>query len=190
MSNPRPPLACSLALAVSIALASAASAGISDNVKTETLPNGLKVLVLENHKAPVATFQIFYRVGSRNEQTGKTGLAHLLEHLMFRGTKKYKPEEIDQIIQQNGGDLNAETSEDFTVYFENINKDHLDVPISLEADRMANFDPKGFDSGEAPWSRKSAGCAPRTIPPMRSTSLPRAGLHRASVSLADGGLDA
>ncbi len=105
--------------------------------------------MLENHKAPVATFQIFYRVGSRNEQIGKTGLAHLLEHLMFRGTKKYKPEEIDQIIEQNGGDLNAETSEDFTVYFENINKDHLDVPISLEADRMANFDPKGFDQEKA-----------------------------------------
>ena len=146
-SNPHPHWFSSLA--VSIALASAASAGISDNVKTETLPNGLKVLVLENHKAPVATFQIFYRVGSRNEQTGKTGLAHLLEHLMFRGTKKYKPEEIDQIIEQNGGDLNAETSEDFTVYFENINKDHLDVPISLEADRMANFDPKGFDQEKA-----------------------------------------
>jgi zinc protease len=142
-------LACSLAIAVSIALASAARAGISDHVKTTTLPNGLKVLVLENHKAPVATFHIFYRVGSRNEQTGKTGLAHLLEHLMFRGTKKYKPEEIDHIIEENGGDLNAETSEDFTEYFENINRDHLDVPISLEADRMANFEPKGFDSEKA-----------------------------------------
>src|SRR5580704_499631 len=141
-----PVLACTLAIAATLALAGAARAGISDNVKTETLPNGLKVLALENHKAPVATFHVFYKVGSRNEQVGKTGLAHLLEHLMFRGTKKYKPEEIDQIIQENGGDLNAETSEDFTVYFENINKDHLDVPISLEADRMANFDPKGFDS--------------------------------------------
>ncbi len=144
-----PALACSLAIAVSIALANVAGAGISDNVKTETLPNGLKVLVLENHKAPVATFHIFYRVGSRNEQVGKTGLAHLLEHLMFRGTKKYKPEEIDQIIQANGGDLNAMTSEDYTEYFENINRDHLDVPISVEADRMANFDPKGFDSEKA-----------------------------------------
>src|SRR5437868_4731423 len=107
-------LACSLALAVSIALASTAHAGISDNVKTETLPNGLKVLALENHKAPVATFHIFYKVGSRNEQVGKTGLAHLLEHLMVRGTKKYKPEEIDEIIQENGGELNAMTSEDYT----------------------------------------------------------------------------
>jgi len=140
-------LACSLAIALS--LASPVRAGMSDNVKTETLPNGLKVLALENHKAPVATFHIFYKVGSRNEQVGKTGLAHLLEHLMFRGTKKYKPEEIDQIIQENGGDLNAMTSEDYTEYFENINKDHLDVPISVEADRMANLDPKGFDQEKA-----------------------------------------
>lgn len=122
---------------------------MSDNVRSETLPNGLKVLVLENHKAPVATFHIFYKVGSRNEQVGKTGLAHLLEHLMFRGTKKYKPEEIDEIIQENGGDLNAMTSEDFTEYFEKINRDHLDVPISVEADRMANLDPKGFDAEKA-----------------------------------------
>ncbi len=124
-----PALVCTLAIAVFIALASAARAGISDNVKTETLPNGLKVLVLENHKAPVATFHVFYKVGSRNEPDRQsTGLAHLCEHLMFRGTKKYKPEEIDKIIEENGGDLNAETSEDFTEYFENINRDHLDVP--------------------------------------------------------------
>ncbi|HLX36691.1 MAG TPA: pitrilysin family protein [Candidatus Binataceae bacterium] len=122
---------------------------MADNVKSETLPNGLKVLALENHKAPVVTFHIFYKVGSRNEQVGKTGLAHLLEHLMFRGTKKYAPEEIDKIIQDNGGDLNAMTSEDFTEYFENINKDHLDVPIEVEADRMANLDPKGFDQEKA-----------------------------------------
>src|SRR5579862_9447345 len=142
-------LACSLAVAFSIALASTCSAGMADNVKSETLPNGLKVLALENHKAPVVTFHIFYKVGSRNEQVGKTGLAHLLEHLMFRGTKKYAPEEIDKIIQDNGGDLNAMTSEDFTEYFENINKDHLDVPIEVEADRMANLDPKGFDQEKA-----------------------------------------
>ncbi|HYL60500.1 MAG TPA: pitrilysin family protein [Candidatus Acidoferrales bacterium] len=123
-----------------------ASAGIADGVKTQTLANGLKVLVLENHKAPVATFNVFYRVGSRNEQMGKTGLSHLLEHLMFRGTKKLKPEEFSNIIQLNGGMDNAFTTSDFTDYFEMINKDHLDVPISLEADRMANFEPKGFDS--------------------------------------------
>ncbi len=132
-----------------LAAAGAARAGLSDNVKTETLPNGLRVLVLENHRAPVATFNVFYRVGSRNEQVGKTGLSHLLEHLMFRGTKKLKPEEFSNIIQQNGGMDNAFTTADFTDYFEVINKDHLDVPISLEADRMANFEPKGFDSEKA-----------------------------------------
>ncbi len=132
-----------------LTIAGAAVAGITDAVKTQTLPNGLKVLVLENHKAPVATFNVFYRVGSRNEQMGKTGLSHLIEHLMFKGTKKIKPEEFSNIIQQNGGMDNAETSSDFTMYFELINKDHIDVPISLEADRMANFDPKGFDSEKA-----------------------------------------
>ena len=123
-----------------------ARAGITDAVKTETLPNGLKVLVLENHKAPVATFNLFTKVGSRNESFGKTGISHLVEHLKFRGTKKYGPEEFSNIIQQNGGMDNAFTGADFTDYFEVINRDHLDVPIGLEADRMANFDPKGFDS--------------------------------------------
>ncbi|HXW85344.1 MAG TPA: pitrilysin family protein, partial [Candidatus Binataceae bacterium] len=122
-----------------------ARAGITDAVRSETLPNGLMVLVLENHKAPVATFNVFFKVGSRNEQFGKTGISHLCEHLMFDGTKKLKPEEFSNIIAQNGGEDNASTGADFTEYFELINKDHLAVPIALEADRMANFDPKGFD---------------------------------------------
>lgn len=127
----------------------ASRAGLSDAVKMQKLDNGMTVLVLENHKAPVATFNIFFKVGSRNEQFGKTGLSHLVEHMMFRGTKKLKPEEFSNIIQQNGGMDNAFTTADFTDYFEVINRDHLDVPISLEADRMANFAPKGFDSEKA-----------------------------------------
>src|SRR5271169_2715647 len=96
------------AIAVLLAIASpAAHAGITDNVKMKTLPNGLQVLVLENHKAPVSAFNVFFKVGSRNEQTGKTGLSHLLEHLMFRGTKKLQPEEFSNIIQQIGGMDNA-----------------------------------------------------------------------------------
>jgi zinc protease len=136
--------------AVIITLVSAGSlfAGISDAVKFETLPNGMQVIVLENHKAPVATFNVFYKVGSRNEEVGKTGLSHLCEHLMFRGTKKLKPEEFSNIIQENGGEDNAFTTTDYTDYFEVINRDHLEVPIALEADRMANFEPKGFDSEE------------------------------------------
>jgi len=126
-----------------------ARAGLSDAVKTETLPNGLFVIVLENHKAPVAAFTIIYKVGSRNEQFGRTGLSHLLEHLMFRGTKTLKPEEFSGIIQDNGGMDNAFTTADYTEYFEVINRDHLDTPIKLEADRMGNFEPKGFDSEKA-----------------------------------------
>src|SRR6266851_4318684 len=132
-----------------LTIAGAAVAGITDAVKTQTLPNGLRVLVLENHKAPVATFNVFLRVGSRNEQIGKTGLSHLLEHLMFRGTKTLKPEEFSNIIQENGGMDNAFTTADYTDYFEVINRDHFDVPISLESDRMANFMPQGFDSEKA-----------------------------------------
>lgn len=143
-----------LLIAVMAALAMLAAhinafAGMADAVQTETLPNGTRVLVLENHKAPVATLNIFYRVGSRNEQFGKTGLSHLLEHLMFKGTKKLKPEQFSQIIQDNGGMDNAFTEYDLTDYFEVINKNHFDVPISLEADRMANFEPKDFEQERA-----------------------------------------
>ncbi|HYB91628.1 MAG TPA: pitrilysin family protein [Candidatus Binataceae bacterium] len=141
--------AAAAAAAIAIFAPAAAGAGMTDAVKTETLPNGLKVLVLENHKAPVATFSVFFHVGSRNEAFGQTGLSHLLEHLMFKGTKKIKPEEFSNIIQENGGMDNAFTTSDFTDYFEVINKDHLDVPISLEADRMANWEPKQFDEEKA-----------------------------------------
>ena len=106
-----------------------ARAGISDRVIYKKLPNGLQALVLENHKAPVATVNVFYQVGSRNETFGQTGISHLCEHLMFRGTKKYGPEEFSNIIAENGGEDNAFTSADYTDYFELINRDHLDIPL-------------------------------------------------------------
>ena len=84
-------LTCALAALIAIGVPPGARAGITDAVKTETLPNGLKVLVLENHKAPVATFNLFTKVGSRNESFGKTGISHLVEHLKFRGTKNTAP---------------------------------------------------------------------------------------------------
>lgn len=142
---------CLSALALTLVLVAPAKAraGITDAVKAVTLKNDLRILVLENHKAPVATLNVFYKVGSRNEQVSTTGISHLVEHLMFRGTKKLKPEEFSNIIQENGGMDNAFTTADYTDYFEVINKDHLDVPISLEADRMGDFDPKGFESEKA-----------------------------------------
>src|SRR5262245_22770774 len=89
----------------------------SERVREQVLANGMKVLLLEDHKAPVGVLQVWYRVGSRNEQVGKTGLSHLLEHLMFKGTEKYGPEEYSRIIQRNGGNENAFTAEDTTTYF-------------------------------------------------------------------------
>jgi zinc protease len=114
-------------------------AGLKENVFETVLPNGLKVILLENHKAPLVTFQVWYRVGSRNEAWGKTGLSHVLEHMMFKGTEKTGPEEFSRIIQENGGNLNAFTSYDYTAYFENLNADRVQVAIDLEADRMQNL---------------------------------------------------
>ena len=97
------------------------------------------MILLENHKAPVVTFQVWYRVGSRNEAWGKTGLSHMLEHMMFKGTEKTGPEEFSRIIQQNGGNENAGTSNDFTSYFTTLSADRVQIPLELEADRMKNL---------------------------------------------------
>jgi zinc protease len=100
-------------------------AGLKEHVYETTLSNGLKVILLENHKDPVITFQVWYRVGSRNEEWGKTGLSHMLEHMMFKGTQKVGPEEFSRIIQENGGNDNAFTSNDYTAYFENLSTDRV-----------------------------------------------------------------
>ncbi len=118
---------------------SSVEAQLREHVYENVLPNGLKVLLLENHKAPVVTFQVWYRVGSRNEDWGKTGLSHMLEHMMFKGTRTVAPEELSRIIQENGGNDNAFTSSDYTAYFENISAEHSGIPIELESDRMQNL---------------------------------------------------
>jgi len=114
-------------------------AGLKDQVFETTLRNGLKVILLENHKAPLVTFQVWYRVGSRNEEWGKTGLSHMLEHMMFKGTKKVGPEEFSRMIQENGGNDNAFTSRDNTAYYENLSADRIRVAIDLESDRMQHL---------------------------------------------------
>ncbi len=112
---------------------------LTEKVSETVLANGLKVILLENHKAPLVTFQVWYRVGSRNEAWGKTGLSHMLEHMMFKGTKKVGPEQFSRIIQENGGNDNAFTSHDYTAYFENLSADRIKVAVDLEADRMRNL---------------------------------------------------
>lgn len=113
-------------------------------VKEYTLKNGLKVLVIEDHKAPLATFQIWYKVGSKDERVGKTGISHFLEHMMFKGTPKYGSKEFSNIIQRNGGIDNAHTTKDYTMYHQTLPSDRIDLSIKLEADRMINLllDPK------------------------------------------------
>jgi zinc protease len=113
--------------------------------ETFTLKNGMEVLVIPDHRAPVVTQQVWYRVGASDEQRGKSGLAHFLEHLMFKGTKKIAVGEFSRTIARNGGVDNASTSYDYTNYYERIARDRLDLVMSMEADRMRGLqleDPK------------------------------------------------
>src|SRR3990172_1813005 len=137
-----------LALLMIVTVSSSAIAGGWDGVKEYTLDNGLKILLMEEHKAPVATFQIWYRVGSRNERPGNTGMSHLLEHMMFKGSKKYGPKSFSQTVKKNGGNDNAFTSKDYTAYFEIFSSDRIWLSLDLESDRMRGllFDPKEFNS--------------------------------------------
>jgi zinc protease len=112
---------------------------ITSRVREAVLDNGLKILILPVTKAPVVTLQVWYKVGSRNEKLGTTGLSHLLEHLMFKETDKLAPEEFSKIIQANGGELNAFTTSDYTTYFETLSADRLGLALDLEADRMAHL---------------------------------------------------
>lgn len=115
-------------------------------IQTQTLANGLKVILVEEHKAPVVTIQVWYRAGSRNEVTGRTGLAHLTEHMMFKGTPKYGKGEFSRRVARLGGTENAFTGKDYTAYFENLSADQVGPALHLEADRMTNLllDPNEF----------------------------------------------
>lgn len=129
-------------------LAAFSQNSFSAGVQEFNLENGLKVLLLEDHKSPAVTFQVWYRVGSRNEQDGKSGLAHFLEHMMFKGTPNTGPEEYSRIIAKNGGQTNAFTTADVTVYFATMSRDKIHIPLELEADRMVNalLDEKYFEA--------------------------------------------
>src|SRR3990172_800369 len=133
-------------VSLAMLIAATMSYGQDLNVTEKVLPNGLKVLLKEEHKAPVVTFQIWYKVGSRNERLGRTGISHLLEHLMFKGTKKHGPKTFSQTVQRNGGNDNAFTSKDYTAYFETFASDRVEISLDLESDRMQNLliDPKEF----------------------------------------------
>jgi len=105
-----------------------------------TLPNGLQVVLLEDHSTPVAHVAVWYHVGSKNEKPGRTGFAHLFEHLMFKGSKNVLPDQHPSWITSIGGEANAETDEDSTIYWQTVPAHHLPLAIWLEADRMASLE--------------------------------------------------
>ena len=109
------------------------------------LENGLEVLTFEDHRVPVVSIQVWYRVGSRYEYPGISGISHLLEHMMFKGTKKYGPEEFSAIVQSFGGYDNAMTWKDETVYFSLVPSSKLELLLEMEADRMQNLTFREFD---------------------------------------------
>ena len=113
---------------------------------SETLPNGLKIIVKEDHRAPVAVSQIWYKIGSVDEKPGKSGLSHALEHMMFKGTKDVPSGEFNRRVSELGGQNNAYTNRNETVYYENVAAANLPEILKLEADRMhnLNFSDKEF----------------------------------------------
>ena len=110
-----------------------------NRVVAATLDNGLRVLLLEDARSPIVSFQTWYRVGSRDEHRGATGIAHFLEHLMFKGTPTHGARQFARLVEENGGQDNAFTSQDVTSYYVNIAADKVDLVIDLEADRMQNL---------------------------------------------------
>lgn len=121
---------------------------IFDQVAEHRLKNGMLVLVLREPRAPLVSHQVWYKVGSRHERLGKTGLSHLTEHLMFKGTEKYKAKEFSRLVQKAGGTDNAFTSKDYTAYYQNGPKTELRKWMTMEADRMRGLkvDEQAFET--------------------------------------------
>ncbi|CAA7616299.1 Uncharacterized zinc protease y4wA [Candidatus Terasakiella magnetica] len=127
-----------LLLGLSLASAPPAAAKMYDP-ETFNLANGMQVVVVPNHRVPIVSHMVWYRVGAADEVPGKSGLAHLLEHLMFKGTPTIAPGEFSKIVARNGGRDNAFTSSDYTGYYQNVAADRLELVMEMEADRMRNL---------------------------------------------------
>ena len=147
MTGPKTWLAA-LAAVVVLAAAVQPAAAQGFAIKTHTLKNGMKVLVQEDHSIPNVALYIFYRVGSRNERPGITGISHFFEHMMFNGAKKYGPGEFDRVMEGNGGSNNAYTSQNVTVYQDWFPRSALERIFDLEADRIQylSFNPDLVES--------------------------------------------
>jgi len=109
------------------------------NPETFTLANGMQVVVIPNHRAPIIIHMVWYRVGAADDPPGKSGIAHFFEHLMFKGTRSVPPGEFSKIVARNGGNDNAFTTNDYTAYFQKVARDKLELVMRLESDRMTNL---------------------------------------------------
>ncbi len=119
----------------------------AEGVTSFTLDNGMDVVVIEDHRAPVVVHMVWYRVGAADEKPGKSGIAHFLEHLMFKGTDAHPGKEFGELVEANGGSDNAFTSWDYTAYFQRVAADRLDLMMKLEADRMTGLQLGDKDTG-------------------------------------------
>ena len=122
-----------------VAAAMMAGPALADKVSTFSLDNGMEVVVIEDHRAPVVVHMVWYRIGAADESPGHSGIAHFLEHLMFQGTKTIAPGELSKLVSAQGGSDNAFTTVDYTAYFQRVAADRLDLMMTLEADRMHNL---------------------------------------------------
>lgn len=130
---------CAVLAVAAFGVISAGGACAEKRATSFKLDNGVEVVVIPDHRAPLVSHSVWYRVGGADEPRGVSGIAHFLEHLMFKGTDKYPPGALDKAISRNGGQNNAETSTDYTRYYEQIAKEHLGLVMDLEADRMTHL---------------------------------------------------
>jgi zinc protease len=125
--------------ALALAATMAAAPALAEDVTAFTLDNGMEVVVIEDHRAPVVVHMVWYKAGSADEKRGVSGVAHFLEHLMFKGTDDLAPGELSRVVAENGGTDNAFTSYDYTAYFQRVAADRLDLMMTMEADRMTDL---------------------------------------------------
>ena len=144
MRRPSPPLPAApmlwtvLMLGAALAVSAGARAEVF-NPETFTLDNGMDVVVIPNRRAPIVQHMVWYKVGAADEPVGKSGTAHFLEHLLFKGTERMAPGRFSEIVAENGGQENAFTSSDYTGYYQTVARDRLEIMMDLEADRMTNL---------------------------------------------------
>ena len=127
-------------LSLTLSAAQSPGKGAGPDIGHFFLANGMEVVVIPDHRAPVVTHMIWYRNGSADDPVGKSGIAHFLEHLMFKGTRRHPKGEFSEIVAELGGQENAFTSIDYTAYYQRVPKEHLSVLMDFEADRMINLD--------------------------------------------------